>query len=90
MYSIANSYGTTVNDIAFINQLEYPYLIVPGQALLINNGEDYGYRPLVYVNGYAYPFIKEWVLRETLPYLSYLSVFSYGFSEEGELRCPFF
>ena len=88
MYSIANSYGTTVNDIAFINQLEYPYLIVPGQALLINNGEDYGYRPLVYVNGYAYPFIKEWVLRETLPYLSYLSVFSYGFSEEGELRCP--
>jgi len=35
--------------------------------------------------GYAYPFIEENVLVETLKYMSYLSVFSYGFTEDGEL-----
>jgi len=40
------------------------------------------------VNGYAYPFIDSYVLNQTLPYLSALSVFSYGFSAEGELVYP--
>lgn len=40
------------------------------------------------VNGYAYPFISPWVLSQTLPYLSELSVFSYGFTAEGELLSP--
>jgi spore germination protein len=40
------------------------------------------------VNGYAYPFISPWVLEQTLPYLSNLLVFSYGFTSEGELVPP--
>lgn len=40
------------------------------------------------VSGYAYPFINEWVLSQTLPYLSELPVFSYGFTSEGELIAP--
>ncbi len=38
--------------------------------------------------GYAYPFISPWVLAETLPYLTELYVFSYGFTAEGDLIPP--
>ena len=39
-------------------------------------------------NGYAYPFIDTDILRTTLPYLTDLSIFSYGFTETGELVYP--
>lgn len=45
-------------------------------------------RPTIHVNGYAYPFISRWVLEQTLPYLSELSIFSYGFTPEGNLVPP--
>ena len=45
-------------------------------------------RKLLYTSGYAYPFINEEVLEETLPYLDGLKVFSYGFTLEGELVPP--
>lgn len=37
------------------------------------------------VNGYAYPSIDLRVLRRTLPYLTYLSVFSVGFDNTGRI-----
>ena len=39
----------------------------------------------MYVDGYAYPYINDVVLQETLLYLSYFSIFSYGFTTTGEL-----
>ena len=39
----------------------------------------------VIVTGYAYPFIDPFVLSYWLPALTYLNVFSYGISREGEL-----
>ncbi|MDO5382191.1 MAG: glycosyl hydrolase family 18 protein [Eubacteriales bacterium] len=87
VYSIAEFYGVDTGIIIYDNQLIQPYDLVTGQALLINNGWDYadvGIR----TNGYAYPFISNWVLENTLPFLSGLSVFSYGFTEDGELISP--
>lgn len=43
---------------------------------------------LVEVNGYAYPFIRTEVLNQTLPYLTDLSIFSYGFTRQGNLIRP--
>lgn len=43
---------------------------------------------MIVANGYAYTYISPWVLEQTLPYLTELSVFSYGFSEEGYLLPP--
>lgn len=85
--SIADEVKVDVGQIIYDNQLVYPYELAIGQALLINNGESYasGY---ISVSGYAYPFISGWVLRQTLPYLSELPVFSYGFTNEGELIPP--
>lgn len=90
IYSIANAYGITVNNLIFDNQLIYPYELVPGQALFVGMGQEgqNGTRREIAVSGYAYPFISRWVLGETLPYLSELPIFSYGFSSTGELIPP--
>ena len=60
----------------YANQLVYPYSLAVGQALFIP-GEGRGERG-IRTNGYAYTYIEPWVLSQTLPYLSELSVFSYG------------
>lgn len=86
--SIAASYGISVSSIIYNNQLVYPYPLAVGQALLLSAGEDSVPDYPAWVNGYAYPFIQQSVLNDTLPYLSSLSVFSYGFTTEGELVPP--
>lgn len=60
--------------------------VYPGQTLNIR------YTPPenspICVNGYAYPYIDRSVLCRTLPYLTYLSLFSYGIAEDGSLISP--
>lgn len=84
---IAKQFEVTTEVIIFDNQLIAPYELAVGQALYINKGEMERNRS-IFTNGYAYPFISTYVLKETLPYLTWLSVFSYGFTGEGELLSP--
>lgn len=85
---IASYYDIPVSSIIYDNQLVYPYALAIGQALLINTGETpSAFYPAV-VGGYAYPYIRESVLEETLSYLTSLYVFSYGFTPEGEMIPP--
>lgn len=93
--SIAASYGVSVEALIYANQIPYPYGLAIGQAILIPGGAEEGEggalqenRQTVVTNGYAYPFISNWVLEQTLPYLTELSVFSYGFTVEGYLVPP--
>lgn len=86
--SIAATYQIGADTIIYNNQLIYPYTLVIGQALLLSTPSTIQPSRFVVTNGYAYPFINQWVLNQTLPYLSRLSVFSYGFSMEGELIPP--
>lgn len=88
---IAALYGVTPEEISYANQIPAPYRLAVGQAVLIPTGEDAGgagAERAATSNGYAYPFISPWVLRQTLPYLSSLYVFSYGFTGTGELIPP--
>lgn len=86
--SIAEMFGIPVWKLAEDNQISYPFPLAVGQALLIlYDTETIGNYPLV-VGGYAYPFIHPFVLEETLPYLSKILVFSYGFTLEGDLVFP--
>lgn len=85
--AIAKQYGVSVSSILYNNQIPAPYRLAVGQALLLGARNE-GDKPSITVNGYAYPFISAWVLGETLPYLTALSVFSYGFTWEGELLYP--
>ncbi|MBE6616876.1 MAG: LysM peptidoglycan-binding domain-containing protein [Ruminococcaceae bacterium] len=84
---IREQYGVSLIDIYRNN----PILgglpnIYPGQVLNI----AYETPPLgeISSNGYAYPYIDRDVLRRTLPYLTYLSVFSYGIRDDGTLLPP--
>lgn len=82
--SVAQNYGISLlqlyrNNPFLINQ---PFLL-PGEYLVIRYTDSPDY-PLE-SDGYAYPYINRPLLRETLPFLSYLSVFSYGFTPDGEL-----
>ena len=86
--SIAGRYGISASSIIFNNQLVYPYPLALGQALLLSTGPTPAPTYPAYVNGYAYPYIEQDVLNDTLPYLTSLSVFSYGFTPEGELLPP--
>lgn len=86
--SIAESHGVPVSSVIYNNQLVYPYPLAVGQALLLSSGETSEPSYPAWVNGYAYPFIQQEVLNETLPYLSSLSVFSYGFTMEGDIIPP--
>lgn len=87
VYSIASAYQVSADTLIYNNQLIYPYQLAVGQALLVSKGQREK-NMNIRSNGYAYPFISEWVLDNTLPYLSELSVFSYGFTSEGEIVYP--
>ncbi|MCX4306228.1 MAG: glycosyl hydrolase family 18 protein [Acetatifactor sp.] len=85
--SIAAALGVSAERLIYDNQLIYPYELAVGQALLVDRGIRNAERSIS-VSGYAYPFISSWVLEQTLPYLSELPIFSYGFTTEGELLPP--
>lgn len=87
LYSLSRQFGVSVLDIARLNQIPDPNILVQGQALLILNSIKDG-ELTKEVGGYAYPFISPWVLRETLPYINRLNVFSYGFTPDGTLIEP--
>ena len=81
---IARQYNTTTVNLLQLNPfIEYADQIVPGDQITISNTADK--RGLIHVLGYAYPHIDRTVLLKTLPYLTYLTIFTYGITEEGEL-----
>lgn len=97
--SIAVSYGISPESIIYNNQLIPPYTLAVGQALLLSASESIGMpgeilipsnagKRSIYVGGYAYPFISPFVLEQTLPFLSDLYIFSYGFTTDGMLIPP--
>ncbi len=86
---IAEKTGIPVGELIWANQLEYPYRLAVGQALYAGaEGGIQAGSPLLYSFGYAYPFIDRTVLDETLPFLTDIYVFSYGFTAEGDLIPP--
>lgn len=86
--SIASAYGIRTDSIIYNNQLSYPYRLAIGQSLLLTAGESDAQRRTIAAGGYAYPFIRRFTLTETLPYLTDLFIFSYGFTTDGELVPP--
>ena len=82
---LANSYGVTVTQIQQNNpEKTAKGFLVPGDTLIISFAFEDQKHPIT-INGYAYPFIDRTVLKKTLPFLTYLSIFTYGFTKEGAL-----
>lgn len=82
--SIASRYGISENRL-YRNNINLGGLpqIYPGQSLVIAYDDTPAYTASVY--GYAYPFINIPLLRQTLPYNTYLVPFTYGITPSGGL-----
>ena len=88
---IAETAGIPVGELLWANQIEYPYRLAVGQSLLIPEGpaaDREQSRRELYSFGYAYPFISRETAEQTLPFLTDLYIFSYGFTEQGTLIPP--
>lgn len=82
--SIARQYGMSLRQLYRNNPiLGGGPVLYPGQTLVISyEGAPEG---VLSVNGYAYPFIDKDLLQSTVPYLTFLTPFTYGFTPDGTL-----
>ena len=85
IYSIADAFGISLKQLIRNN----PFLlgsvyIQPGQPIVISYKGQTKISAL-YSGGYAYTFIDQNILTETLPFLTELYIFSYGFTNQGNL-----
>lgn len=82
--SIADKHDVTVMQLlqnnAYLSNRQYIY---PGETLVISYQDTK--KAVISVNGYVYPFVDLAILKKTLPYLTYLTIFSYQVSEQGEI-----
>lgn len=84
LYSISKMYKTTVKRLLRNNpQLFGSKTLHEGEMLVI----EYKNEPkrCIMTGGYVYPNVDERTLAKTLPNLSSISPFSYGFTSDGEL-----
>lgn len=81
---IANEFGINIMELLrnnpFLADREFIY---PGEELVISYSDEKIMEATV--NGYTYPFIDPLILRKTLPYLTYITIFNYMVTAEGDL-----
>lgn len=84
IYLIASQYGVSVRSILAANPGINPSQLSVGQIINIPIRTEK--RGTIEVNGYAFPNINMDVLQKTLPYLTYLSIFSYEVNPDGTFK----
>lgn len=81
--SIAEAFNVTVMQLLRNNpDLTNRQYIYPGETIVIRYNNNEGDALIV---GYTYPYIRDPILRMTLPYLNYLLIFNYRMTGDGEL-----
>lgn len=82
----------TIADVNGVKLLQLmrnnPYLsnrefIYPGETIVISYQDEKIMK--ISTNGYAFPFLDTDILRMTLPFLTYLTIFTYRVTPEGEI-----
>ena len=85
--SIANEYNTSVSAILRNNPTITADNLPEGTNLAITYRNVNPTRSIV-LNGYTYPEIPRENLIRILPYLTFMTIFTYGFTNEGDLIPP--
>ncbi len=85
LYSIAKQFGVNYLEMAKQNEIPPKETLVQGQTIVVIDGKEMQKRGTIDVNGYAFPNIKMEVLMKTLPYLTYLSIFSHEVLPDGNV-----
>ncbi len=85
VYSVARRYGTTAKELYRNNfPLGGRSFLRAGEELIVSFADDVRYGTIG-ANAYAYPYIDAALLDAALPYLSYLTPFTYGIAADGTL-----
>ena len=84
LLSIAQTNGLTVRQLLRNNPvLRGESTLLTGQELVLSYRQEK--EGTLSVNGYAYPYVDRGLLQRTLPYLTNLTPFTYGFTPQGAL-----
>lgn len=85
LVQIADAFGTTVMELLRYNpELSDSQSLYSGDEIVISFCGQKGHT--IATNGFAYPFIDTKTLQMTLPYLTYLTIYSYTVSATGDLN----
>ena len=86
LYSLGKKYNVDYKQIALDNGLLLNDTLVIGQALVIINNTNKQKLGTIEVNGYTFASINNNLLESILPYLTYISIFSYHILPNGALK----
>ncbi len=81
--TIATSNNIPLEELLKYNpEIKVPYILNIGQPIKLTLKSD---RPNIRINGYAYEYSDKSLIEKSLPYLTYLSIFSYEINDDGSL-----
>lgn len=86
LYSIARDYNTDVSSILRNDPSAFSGLNIGDEIIIAYSGKKQGY---ITLNGYCYTYIGIELYKRILPYLSYITIFTYGFDKTGALVPPY-
>lgn len=84
LYSISLKYNISVDTLINSNPNINPNKLAVGQKIIINYTG--GNKKNISLNGYAYANVDVEILKKSLPYLTYLSIFSYEIRADGTIK----
>ncbi len=87
LYSLSREFDVPLDELLAANPDVNPIMLHTGDIVTIPIEEVTIKRPAV-INGYAYPTITESALNCSLPFLTYLSPFSYSITPNGDIIAP--
>lgn len=87
LYSLSQEFGVPLDDLLAANPNVNPIALYEGEVVNIPISENPRRRPAI-INGYAYPSVTDSSLECSLPFLTFLSPFSYSVTPDGDIIAP--
>lgn len=87
MYSLSREFDVPLDALLAANPDVNPIALREGDVVNIPLTEEISRRPAI-INGYAYPTITNSALDCSLPFLTFMSPFSYSVTPEGDIETP--
>lgn len=88
LLKIASDYGIDLYALMRNNPQTANRELYPGETLVLSYENDSKKRRSLLTNAYTYPYTDKDLIIKALPYLTMLTIFTYGFTGEGELIAP--
>lgn len=87
LFSLSQEYGVPLEALIEANPDLNPISLRAGDVVIIPAAAPVQKRPII-ANGYAYPTINTNSLNCVIPFLTFISLFSYTLTPQGELTAP--